>query len=64
MFCILSPALQCIYMVLKRENHHFVTLLHKLHKSVNTKIAEVNLFEFVFRLFHEDFSLLSGEKSS
>ena len=28
------------------------------HKHIYTKILEVNLFAFAYRLFHEDFSFL------
>ena len=38
----------------------WVISFHSIGKSVYTKILEVNLFAFAYRLFHEDFSPIDG----
>ena len=35
-------------------------MIHKLHTLYFTKILEVNLFAFAYRLFHRDFSPING----
>ena len=39
-----------------------ITLVHTLNDNIYifTKILEVNLFAFAYRLFHEDFSPIDG----
>ena len=36
------------------------TLLYMFMYMISTKILEVNLFAFAYRLFHEDFSSVNG----
>ena len=53
--------------IMQKETGHFVNEVRLYHCRVYlntnyyiTKILEVNLFAFAYRLFHEDFSPING----
>ena len=52
------PSVACVAAYYYNTFLHGV--LHKYMTSHYTKILEVNLFAFAYRLFHEDFSSIDG----